>query len=319
MSNGKGCDDDDFTPIDDHKVQLSGSKIRHKRVLKVLKKLDSFKSANGISPRFLKECALEIAPALTKLFKLIVRKGKFPSRWKHGRITPLHKRDSLFEYSNYRPLQVLENMSIACEDIVDPQLTKWLLNFTPSSQFCFITGCGTIDYGKMLSLRIQCVLEARGEGIMVSLDVKGAFDRCWWGRLKKRFEEKGMCESALGLIKDYLWRRFIRVVNQSISSAENEIFSNVPHGGKWSPKFWNFDISEIESALCELACLFCYADDSELWYEVTHQNRNTIIDTINKDLKNSWHGESTTRPLSSQRSTLTCLSLKGKLVSIALV
>jgi hypothetical protein len=94
-----------------------------------------------------------------------------------------------------------------------------------------------------------------------------------------------MCESALGLIKDYLWRRFIRVVNQGKSSAEKEIFSSVPQGGKWSPKFWNFDISEIESALCELACLFCYADDSGLWYEVTHQNRNTIIDTINKDLE----------------------------------
>ena len=69
-------------------------------------------------------------------------------------------------------------MSIVFEDTVDPQLTKWLLNFTPLSQFGFIAGCGTIDYGTMLSLKIQCVLEARAEWIMVSLDVKGAFDRC---------------------------------------------------------------------------------------------------------------------------------------------
>jgi len=30
------------------------------------------------------------------------------------------------------------------------------------------------------------VLEACGEGILIPLGVKGAFDRVWWGRLKAR-------------------------------------------------------------------------------------------------------------------------------------
>ena len=70
MSNGKDEEDDDFTPNDDTYIPLSSFKIRHKSVLKSLKKLDPSKSTNGFGPRFLKECAEVLAPSVTRLFKL---------------------------------------------------------------------------------------------------------------------------------------------------------------------------------------------------------------------------------------------------------
>jgi hypothetical protein len=66
------------------------------------------------------------------------------------------------------------------------------------------------------------------------LDVKGAFDRCWWLRIKNRLEAKGMVEDALQLLEDYLFQRFIKIVCQGESSSAREIFSSVPQGGKWS-------------------------------------------------------------------------------------
>ena len=45
---------------------------------------------------------------------------------------------------------------------------------------------------KMLS-----VLERRGEGILISLDVKGAFDRVWWAMLKAKLEACGLTGDAL--------------------------------------------------------------------------------------------------------------------------
>ena len=43
-----------------------------------------------------------------------------------------------------------------------------------------VKGCGTTDYGAAMSFKIHDVLEQRDEILVVSLDVKGAFDRVWW-------------------------------------------------------------------------------------------------------------------------------------------
>ena len=115
--------------------------------------------------------------------------------------------------------------------------------------------------------------------------MKGAFDRVWWARLKNRLAARGMSGRALHLIKDYLHERHIQVVAGGKSSSKKEIFSGVPQGAKWSPKLWNFDISEMPSVLSKEAIPFNYADDSGLVYVITESNRDTIIDTVNADLQ----------------------------------
>jgi hypothetical protein len=66
-----------------------------------------------------------------------------------------------------------------------------------------------------------------------------------------------------------------------------EIFSGVPQGAKWSPKLWDFDISELPDALSSwaLTLLVSYADDCALWHEITAGNRSSIISIVNKDLE----------------------------------
>ena len=72
MSNGEGVTEDDFKPTNDFQVKMTGFKIKFKRVKTVLSHLDTSKSANGVGNLFLRECAVELAPAMTKLFKYIV-------------------------------------------------------------------------------------------------------------------------------------------------------------------------------------------------------------------------------------------------------
>ena len=98
----------------------------------------------------------------------------------------------------------------------------------------------TLDYGAPLSLTIQDCLERRKEGVLVLSDTKGAFERCWWLRLKKRLKAKGMGKRALRLMKSYLFTRFLRVVASGESSSIKEIFSSVPQGGKFSPPLSDF-------------------------------------------------------------------------------
>jgi hypothetical protein len=285
MSNGKDVEDDDFTPRDFNSVPISSWKIREKRVKKVLQSIDASKSANGISPMFWKHTSQVVYKAVTNLFKRIVREAEYVSRWKVARVTPPHKRGSVMDAKNYRPLSVLVNLSVYFEDTVDPQFDLWMSNFIPENQFGFVKRTGTGDYGAAISCTIQLHLDNRGEGILISLDVAGAFDRVWWARVKVRLKAKGMKRKALKLIYSYLKNRFIQVVVGGDKSEELEIFSSVPQGGKWSPKLWDFDISEMESyLLSKLAMLICYADDCGLWYPITPENYHSIVHSINSDL-----------------------------------
>ena len=162
---------------------------------------------------------------------------------------------------NYIPLSVLINLSVRVEDVMEPQFDKWISKHIPNCQFGFVKGTGTSDYGAALSLTMQAHLDKRGEGILISLDVKGAFDRVGWARLKRRLKLKGMRGKALKLLHSYLWKRFIQVVHNGDILEIKEIFSAVPQGAKWSPKLWDFDISEMKYFLSYLAMLICYADD----------------------------------------------------------
>jgi hypothetical protein len=145
-----------------------------------------------------------------------------------------------------------------------PQLYKWITKFIAEAQFGFLREIGTDDYGCTLVFKIQMCLEKRREGILISLDVKGAVDRVWWGRLKARFKAKGMKGRALKLIKSYLYDRFLQVVSQGKASTRKQIYSGVPQGAKWSPILWIFDICEMPEVVSDQGDLICYADDCGL-------------------------------------------------------
>ena len=72
MSNGKDVEADCGSVSTHPPVALKSWGVRFKQVLKTLRALDPSKSANGVGPRFLKECCTVIAPATTKLFRFIV-------------------------------------------------------------------------------------------------------------------------------------------------------------------------------------------------------------------------------------------------------
>jgi len=292
MSNGAEDNADFYQPQDNRTMPLKSFKIRFPRVLHCLQRIDASKASNGVGNPFLKECADVLAPAVDSLFKLVVRKGVFPADWKIAAVTAVHKRAAVRDPKNYRPISVLNNLSSIFEGVVSPQLSKWVASFTPDCQFGFTVGYGCADYGAALSFVISDCLERRGEGILITTDVKGAFDRSWWAMLKVKFKARGMSGKALRLMRSYLYRRHLKVISKGKSSELKEIFSGVPQGGKWSTDLWNFDVNELDHAISDDGELFCYADDNAIWYEVTEENRRFILQVINTDLQAvaNWAG-----------------------------
>ena len=250
-----------------------------------LKRLDPSKSANGVGPRFLRECASKLAPAVDRLFKFIVRTAHFQSDWKVGRVTSVHKRAKVSIEVNYRPITVLDNLESIFEDCTKPQFEKWISSFIPEWQYGFVSKHGSVDYGAALAFTMQDCLERRQEGLLIAIDIDGAFDRCWWERLLPRLKAAGLCGRALRLMKRYLMHRFIQVVASGCTSSLRQIYSGVPQGVKWSPSLWNFNISEMCDGLHD-ACPFGYADDVSLWYEIDPgRSRADVVAETNRDLE----------------------------------
>ena len=66
---------------------------------------------DGISVHVLKEALPAISSSLTLIYNTSISNGVFPAALKIAKVLPLHKRDSIHERGNYRPIPVLPTLS----------------------------------------------------------------------------------------------------------------------------------------------------------------------------------------------------------------
>ena len=95
-------------------MQFQFCEITVSDVLAQLWKLDVRKATgpDGISTRFLKSVAEELANPLTYIFNLSLQSGTIPSAWKRSNITPVHKGGSCDDPGNFRPISVVRHSKI---------------------------------------------------------------------------------------------------------------------------------------------------------------------------------------------------------------
>jgi hypothetical protein len=107
----------------------------------------------------------------------------WPTWWKIGRVSALWKRESRSLAKHYRPVTVLDCLSLCMERVLDPQLDHFIQQFIPDSQYGFRTKCGTQDYGVALASELHAALEANLEAILIALDVAGTVHLTRFGGL----------------------------------------------------------------------------------------------------------------------------------------
>ena len=78
-------------------------------VCNLLHSLDTTKSNrdDDISAIMLKNTALSITEAVTKMFNISISLGELPDEWKVSHITPIPKQGDRTNPSNYRPISLL--------------------------------------------------------------------------------------------------------------------------------------------------------------------------------------------------------------------
>ena len=103
--------------------------ITSAQVSGIMMKISSHKAMgiDGISARLLRIGMPAIAPCIARLINMAMSTGKFPTRWKTAKVTPLFKSGALSDPSNYRPISVL------------PVLSKIIERHMHNSLYAFLT------------------------------------------------------------------------------------------------------------------------------------------------------------------------------------
>ena len=79
-----------------------------------------------MSPRLLKEGSAILAEPYSKIFTSSLHLGQFPTSWKDGKITALHKKDDRSMPSNYRPISLLCQAGKSLERCVHKVLYNYI-------------------------------------------------------------------------------------------------------------------------------------------------------------------------------------------------
>ena len=77
-----------------------------------------------IPPRVVKVSSWSIAKPFCDLFNIIISSSQVSDTWKRGQITPHHKKDSVLDEKNYRPVAVLPVFAKVFERLIHMQMTE---------------------------------------------------------------------------------------------------------------------------------------------------------------------------------------------------
>ena len=77
-----------------------------------------------IPPWAVKASSGSIAKPFSDLANTITAKSQVPDTWKHGQITPHHKKESVLAKKNFRPVTVLPALAKVFENIIHMQMTE---------------------------------------------------------------------------------------------------------------------------------------------------------------------------------------------------
>ena len=270
-----------FTPVQHHLASIS---ITIQDVKDVLRNLNVNKASGPdlISPRLLKEGAIILSWPLSIIFNRSLEQGYFPTCWKFGNVTPIHKKDDKSAPSNYRPITLLSSLGKAMERCVHKYLYNYIIEnaiLTPF-QSGFVRGDSTTNQ-LLHTYHTFCNAVNSGKEVRsVFCDISKDFDRVCHRGLLHKLSGIGCSDKITSWFSSYLTGRKQRVVLAGHVSEWISVLAGVPQGSILGPLLFLIFINDIVQNLgCSIRL---FADDTSLYIIV--ESPNGAAHSLNIDL-----------------------------------
>ncbi|KAF4662225.1 hypothetical protein FOL46_005398 [Perkinsus olseni] len=266
--------------------------INDKAVVNAIKGFDDFKSAGPDNVMYYhwKRAILHhgLAEHIAEICKGCLRTSTFPSILKvsHTILIPKKGRAGM---RGFRPITLSNTLSKIVEKVL-------LNSFSRVSH----PGCEwqhAYSSGRNTSTFVNEVIDAYGRGnasrscsLIVSADIKGAFDACSW-RLIHKEACRVFPQPIVNFVDDYLSGRVANLVTSG-PSASRELTAGFPQGSVLGPYLWKLATAGILEELNDVYGYFCkayaYADDFVV--VVRGMDSKDLVDKalVSLDILESW-------------------------------
>ena len=242
--------------------------------LKVLNELgNTTSSANdNIDALSLKHGAKILHAPITHIINCSIKTAKFATKWKIGKLLPLHKGKGLDpnDPKSYRPISLLPIMGKLVERILQPQILEFMENSgqLSANHHSYRKNHSTVTSMLQLSDAIFHGCDLNKITTLVTLDQSAAFDVLSHKILTRKLALYNFSENFIEWITSYLSFRSQYVTIGTRNSTFKNVTSGVPQGSVLGPIFYVIYVNELPSIINDANCTNAVhdkTDESELF------------------------------------------------------
>ena len=224
---------------------------------------------NDVPAIVLKSCKEELSYPIWKIWRESLDTGFIPSIFKNQNITPIHKKSSRAEASNYRPISLTSHIIKTFERIFFQKLVEFIEKnqIIKSTQHAFTRGRSCLT---QLISHVHDILQnllRNNDTDAIYLDYAKAFDKVDHNLLLAKLYSYGIRGKLHNWLSSYLQKRIQFVVVNGEKSYPAMVKSGVPQGSVLGPLLFILYLNDINSYINH-STVRSFADDTRILKEI---------------------------------------------------
>ena len=224
-------------------------------VSQIVKSLGNGKAAGSdeVINEALKEAPVSFLQLLTKLFNMVKSKGQVPRSWNRGRLVLVHKKHSISDVNNYRPLTVLNSFCATYSKVLNARLTEVaeVHNLLGEVQNGFRKNRSGIDSVFTLNTILWKTIAKRRKVNLAFLDLTKAYDSVNRDTLWKKLSRMGFGGKFLASLQSLYKSDYVTCESNGVTTKPVYLGRGLRQGCSLSPMLFALYVSDMSRDLHE--------------------------------------------------------------------